>query len=141
QEGYCTDVFFRSGLKFIEENKQRPFFCYIATNAPHSPYNIDPKYSRPYLDQEVPQPMANFYGMIANIDENIGKLLARLKELGLEDNTIVIFMTDNGSAAGTTKPAKPGQWAGFNAGMRDLKGSQYEGGHRVPFLLRLPKQV
>lgn len=141
QAGYCTDIFFQAGLSFIAENRERPFFCYIATNAPHSPYNIDPKYSRPYLDQGVPQPMANFYGMIANIDENLGKLLAGLKEHGLEENTIVIFMTDNGSAAGTAKPAGPGKWSGFSAGMRDQKGSQYEGGHRVPFFVRLPKQV
>lgn len=141
QTGYCTDVFFRAGLKFIEDSRERPFFCYIATNAPHGPYHVDPKYSRPYLDQKVPQPMANFYGMIANIDENIGKLLVRLEELGLAENTIVIFMTDNGSAMGEARPAKDGQWAGYSAGMRDQKGSQYEGGHRVPLFVRLPKNA
>src|SRR5436190_1094949 len=66
---------------------------------------------------------------------------SRLTELGLDENTLVIFMTDNGSAAGTAKPAKEGGWAGFNAGMREQKGSQYEGGHRVPFFMRVPKSV
>jgi arylsulfatase A-like enzyme len=139
QQGYCTDVFFSAATKFIEANRKAPFFCYIATNAPHSPYNVDPKYAKPYVDQGVPQPMANFYGMIANIDENLGKLLARLKELEVEDNTFVIFMTDNGSAAGTEKPANKGAWKGYSAGMKAQKGSQYEGGHRVPFFLRVPK--
>lgn len=142
QEGYCTDVWFREATKFIEKQMEKPFFCYIATNAPHGPYNVDAKYAKPYLDQGVLQPMANFYGMIANIDENIGKLLAKLDEWKLSENTIVIFMTDNGSAMGVL-PAKPGtpadSWHGFNAGMRAQKGSQYEGGHRVPCFIRLHK--
>jgi arylsulfatase A-like enzyme len=135
--GYCTDVFFTRALQFIEKNKDGPFFCYIPTNAPHSPYNVADKYSKPYRDKGVPAQRANFYGMIANIDENVGKLLARLKELGLEENTIVIFMTDNGSAAGYTE--KTGD--GFNAGMRGIKGSEYDGGHRVPCFIRWPGKL
>ncbi|MGI8978989.1 MAG: arylsulfatase [Pirellulaceae bacterium] len=153
QKGYCTDVWFREATKFIEKHKEKPFFCYVATNAPHSPYHVNAKYAQPYLDQEVPQPMANFYGMIANIDENIGKLLGKLDEWKLAENTIVIFMTDNGSAMGVIGPSagagkkKDGdkerpregeKWAGFNAGMRAQKGSQYEGGHRVPCFIRYP---
>jgi arylsulfatase A-like enzyme len=152
QTGYCTDVWFREATKFVEKHKHEPFFCYIATNAPHSPYNVDPKYAEPYLKQGVPQPMANFYGMIANIDENIGKLLAKLDEWKLAENTIVVFMTDNGTAAGVLGGAagskgkkKEGErgrggegesWKGFSAGMRAQKGSQYEGGHRVPCFIR-----
>lgn len=148
QTGYCTDVWFREAAQFIEQNRDRPFFCYLATNAPHSPYNVDASYSQPYVDQGVPQPMANFYGMITNIDRNIGRLLDKLDDWGLSDDTIVIFMTDNGSAAGSVRPrpnarkAKttepPAAWSGFNAGMRDMKGSQYEGGHRVPCFVRWP---
>ncbi|MCE9528499.1 MAG: sulfatase-like hydrolase/transferase, partial [Planctomycetales bacterium] len=133
----------------------KPFFCYLATNAPHSPYNVDAKYAQLYLDKGVPQPMANFYGMIANIDENIGKLLGKLDEWKLAENTIVVFMTDNGSAmgvlpaaaarkgrAGGVSPLIPGEkaWLGFNAGMRAQKGSQYEGGHRVPCFIRYPRR-
>jgi arylsulfatase A-like enzyme len=135
--GYCTDVFFAAALKFIEAGKERPFFCYIPTNAPHAPYNVDEKYSKPYRDRGVPEQRARFYGMIANIDDNVGRLLARLKDLKLDDNTIVVFMTDNGTAAGHTE--KTGD--GFNAGMRSTKGSEYDGGHRVPCFIRWPGQL
>jgi arylsulfatase A-like enzyme len=125
-EGYCTDIWFDGALKFIEANKSRPFFCYIPTNAPHGPYNVADKYSKPYRDKGVNANQANFYGMITNIDENMGRLMRRLKGLDLEDNTILIFMTDNG-----TSGSYPG-------GMRGKKGSEYEGGHRVPFFVRWP---
>jgi arylsulfatase A-like enzyme len=140
QQGYCTDVWFREAARFIEANKSQPFFCYLATNAPHGPYNVDPKYSQPYREKGVPDQMANFYGMIANIDENIGQLMTKLDEWKLSDDTMVIFMTDNGSAAGTVRgrAAKSSSWNGFNAGMREFKGSQYEGGHRVPCWIRWP---
>jgi arylsulfatase A-like enzyme len=146
-EGYCTDVFFSQATKFIESNTSRPFFVYLPTNVPHGPFNVDPKYSRPYLDKGVPGTMANFYGMIENADENVGRLLRRLKELGLEENTIFIFMSDNGTAAGVARSQNKqkqnqtaASWKGFNAGMRGQKGSRYEGGHRVPFFLRWPGQ-
>ena len=138
-EGYCTDVWFTDALRFIEENRDRPFFAYISTNAPHGPYLVDDKYSKPYRDQGVPGAMSNFYGMITNIDENLGRLRTRLKELELEKNTILVFMTDNGSAAGWRAPANAaGNWRGFNAGMRGGKGSEYDGGHRVPFFIHWP---
>ena len=125
-EGYCTDVWFDGAMKFIEANKNRPFFCYVPTNAPHGPYNVAEKYSKPYLDKGVKAGQANFYGMITNIDENMGRLMRRLKELEIEENTILIFMTDNGTSASAA------------GGMRGQKGSEYEGGHRVPFFIRWP---
>jgi len=83
---------------------------------------------------------ANFYGMIASLDHNMGLLRARLKDLGLADNTILIFLTDNGTAAGARfKGLDSEALAGFNAGMRGKKSSVYEGGHRVPFFLHWPK--
>ena len=138
-EGYCTDVWFHAAEEFIEEHREGPFFAYIPTNAPHSPFNVDERYSRPYIDMGVPPTMARFYGMITNIDENIGRLRARLRELRIEENTLLIFMTDNGSAAGwRARSGEPGSWKGFNAGMRAGKGSEYEGGHRVPFFVHWP---
>ena len=128
--GYCTDVFFSAAQQFIEKNKDGPFFCYIPTNAPHAPYNVAKEYSKPYVDQGVRSPRAQFYGMILNLDENVGRLLARLRELGLEQDTIVIFMTDNGT------PIDPMLVAAFNARMRGFKGSEYDGGHRVPCFVR-----
>ncbi len=138
--GYCTDIWFANALKFIEKNKDRPFFVYLSTNAPHGPYLVADKYWKPYAERGVPDTMAHFYGMITNIDENMGKLTAGLKRWGLEDNTVLIFMTDNGSAAGWGRRRKQeGTWNGFNAGMRAGKGSEYDGGHRVPFFIRWPE--
>ena len=138
--GYCTDVWFRDALRFIEENRHRPFFVYLSTNAPHGPYLVDEKYWKPYAEKGVPESMARFYGMITNIDENMGELTSKLEAWGLEENTILIFMTDNGSSAGAGRRRKePGTWGGFNAGMRAGKGSEYDGGHRVPLFVRWPK--
>ncbi|QYM78616.1 arylsulfatase [Horticoccus luteus] len=144
--GYCTDVFFSRALQFIEANKDRPFFAYIATNVPHAPYIVPERYTQPYTEKGVPRPMDSFYGMIANMDENLGRLRARLQELGLAENTILIFASDNGTAAGVAganrfgaPPPPPGSWPGFNAGMRGVKGSEYDGGHRTPCFIRWPR--
>jgi arylsulfatase A-like enzyme len=137
-EGYCTDVFFREAMRFIEKNKDRPFFCYLATNAPHAPLNVEDRYADLYRGK-VPENRARFYGMITNIDDNFGLLHKRLQELGLEENTIVIFMTDNGSAGGATVSRDGFVQDGYNAGLRGLKNSPYDGGHRVPFFIRWPQ--
>ena len=138
-EGYCTDIWFQEALKFIERNRQKPFFCYIPTNAPHSPFLVDPVYSDPYVPLTPHQQRANFYGMLANIDENVGGLRRRLAEMGLAENTIFIFMTDNGSGGGLDVNDNQFVTSGFNAGMRGQKGSEYDGGHRVPFFLNWPE--
>ncbi|MEC7565531.1 MAG: arylsulfatase [Planctomycetota bacterium] len=138
QTGYCTDVWFSDALRFIEKNRKRPFFAYISTNAPHGPYLVDKKYSQPYKDKGVGSPQAEFYGMIENIDENVGRLVEKLAQLKLTENTILVFTTDNGSAAGHRVIAGA-KWQGFNAGMRAGKGSEYDGGHRVPFFVHWPQ--
>jgi len=130
--GYCTDVWFDGALEFIEANQDRPFFAYLPTNAAHGPFLVAERYSKPFRNKGVPSPRAEFYGMIVNIDENMARLERHLEKLGLADNTILIFMTDNGTAAGMRGSG------GFNAGMRGTKGSQYEGGHRVPCFIRWP---
>lgn len=129
-QGFCTDVFFEYAKRFIRQQSQqgKPFLAYIATNAPHGPMHAPEDASRPYQDQNVQ--LANFYGMIANIDENVGALRQFLRDEGLEKNTIFIFTTDNGSSSG---------FQVFNAGMRGNKGSEYDGGHRVPFFLHWPE--
>ncbi len=143
--GYCTDVFFDEAMRFIEANRTQPFFAYIATNVPHSPFIVPDKYRRPYTERGVPAPMDSFYGMIENMDENVGRLMERLHVLGLAENTILIWTTDNGTGAGLAgvnrfvAAAQPdGGWNGFTAGMRGHKGTEYDGGHRVPFFLRWP---
>ncbi len=138
-EGYCTDVWFNNAKKYIETNKDKPFFCYLSTNAAHSPYFVADKYSDPYKNNED-IPNASFYGMIANVDENLGKLVTYLESIHLMDNTILIFTTDNGTAKGA-KIEKGGDRLdgfiakGYNAGMRGVKASMYEGGHRVPLFI------
>lgn len=136
-KGYCTDVFFDEAKKFIRKNKENPFFCYIATNAPHAPYNVETKYADLYRGK-VMERRARFYGMITNIDENFGKLRQLLKEEGLEENTILIFMTDNGSSCAISCDEQGNIIEGYNAGLRGTKGSPYDGGHRVPFFIRYP---
>ncbi len=140
-EGYCTDVWFNATLDFIEEKKngQEPFFAYLATNAPHGPYHVDSSYIRPYLgnpDIVVP----NFYGMITQLDDNMRVLMNKLEEWGISENTILIFMTDNGSSAAARLDREGYVRKGYNAGLRGMKGSQYEGGHKVPCFIRWPKQ-
>jgi arylsulfatase A-like enzyme len=123
-QGYCTDVFFNQALSWIDAKRRakQPFYVQIATNAPHAPHVIADKYTEPYHGK-VPPEVAKFYGMIANIDENLGKLRERLAEWNLDDNTLLIFMTDNGTATGEKV---------FNAGMRGKKVTPWLGGTRVP---------
>lgn len=142
-QGYCTDVFFREAMRFITEHRDEPFFCYIAPNAPHGPWNVEPEYSEMYRGLTDNDSRERFYGMITNIDENFGKLTRHLEELGLSEDTILVFMTDNGTAIGVDLDESqfPIEGLGsYNAGMRGLKGSPYEGGHRVPFFLRFPAE-
>jgi arylsulfatase A-like enzyme len=123
-EGYCTDVFYKQARGWIKSQSEadKPFFTYISTNAPHSPYIAKPEDAALYEDKVDNKQLAHFYGMIHNIDANIGMLLADLKEWGIERETIVIFINDNGTAAGASV---------FNAGMRGSKGSLWLGGTRA----------
>ena len=141
-DGYCTDVWFREAMAFIERQAEggenRPFFCYLSTNAPHGPFRVPDAYGEVYRRKGVEGDRANFWGMITNIDDNMARLRHHLRVLGLEENTILIFMTDNGSAAGCDLDAQQFVRAGYNAGMRGKKGSPYEGGHRVPLFMHWP---
>lgn len=136
-DGYCTEVWFDGAMKFIEDNKNKPFFAYISTNAPHGPFLVDPKYTKMYKDKDN-VPNAEFYGMITNIDENIARLREHLEKLDLTDDTILIFTTDNGTAGGYDPAKGKAASIGFNAGMRGKKSSEYDGGHRVPFFMHYP---
>lgn len=131
-QGFCTDVFFQQGLAWIKERKDqnKPFFAYIPTNAPHGPFLCPDKY-KPYLTKHTDNARrVGFYGMIHNIDDNMGLLMSKLDEWGLSDNTLLIFMSDNGSAAGD-----------YPAGMKGRKGSADEGGSRVPVFWRWPNKL
>ena len=129
--GYCTDVFFAEAIKWIGANRSRPFFAQIATNAPHAPLVCPAEYQEPYQRAGLDEKTAAYYGMITNIDDNIGRLLEALQKQQLEQNTLIIFMTDNGHALG----------GGYNAGMRGQKGTPYEGGTRVPAFFCWPERL
>jgi arylsulfatase len=128
-KGYCTDIYFDEAMHFISDRKAagEPFFVYLPLNAAHSPLLVPDKYRQLYAGQS--DGVARFFGMIANIDENMGRLDSLLNEQGLRDNTIVIYMTDNGGTVGVPI---------FNAGMRGKKMELYDGGHRVPCFVRWP---
>ncbi len=130
-QGFCTDVFFDEAMRFIRESaaQEKPFFAFVSTNAPHGPFHCPDEYWKPYLKKGVTEREAIFFGMIANIDENVERMRKELDEMGIADNTIFIFTTDNGTASGQ---------AIYNAGMRGIKGSPYDGGHRVPFIMHWP---
>ena len=135
-QGFCTDVFFDEAITFIENNKEEPFLCYLSLNAPHSPFNVPEDYYKRYeKESELLESQKRFYGMISNIDDNFERLRQKLEQLQIMDNTILIFTTDNGTSNGYQFDQKENKWYGYNAGMRGTKTSEYDGGHRVPFLL------
>ena len=141
--GYCSDVYTDAAIAFIGKNRERPLFVYLPFNCPHGPFQIDDKYADPYRQQDLSenrfrgpgQPvgqisapdMARVYGMETNLDDNVGRLLDKLDEWKLADNTIVILLTDNG-------PATPR----YRSGLRGLKGTVYEGGTRTACVIRGP---
>ena len=129
-QGYIADVLTEAALRFIDVNRQQPFFCYLAFNTPHSPLQVPDEYFDAFTRRGLDATLASIYGMVANIDDNVGRLLARLDELRLRDDTIVIFLSDNGP-----------QGDRYNAGMRGRKGTVHEGGGRVPFFVRWPPRL
>lgn len=143
--GYCSDIFANEAIDFIESNHDKPFFCYLSFNAPHTPLQVPKKYyemykdvdpssgfekdNRPFvaMNERNKEDARKVYAMVTNIDDNIGRLLQKLETLQIAKNTVVIFMTDNGP-----------QHIRYVAGMRGRKGSVYNGGVRVPFYMKYP---
>ncbi|MCI0625267.1 MAG: arylsulfatase [Acidobacteria bacterium] len=126
-KGFITDVLTDAALKFIGAKHDQPFFCYLSYNAPHSPFQTPDQYFDKYKAKGLDDYLSSVYGMVESVDDNVGRVLKRLDELKLRENTIVIFLTDNGPNG-----------ARFNGGMRGVKGSLHEGGSRVPFFLHWP---
>lgn len=132
-KGFCTDVFFQAALGWIRKQHQSktPYFAYVTLNAPHDPYIAPEKYTKRFADDGWDSLTQGRYGMIENIDDNFGLLMSKLDEWNAWDNTLVIFMTDNGQArrSGTLNGK---QTPIFSAGFKTGKGSTYEGGTHVP---------
>ncbi|GAB3547203.1 arylsulfatase [Spirosoma fluminis] len=129
-KGFITDVLTDAALHFISKHKARPFFCYVPFNAPHSPHQVPDRYFDKYKAKGLDNEQASIYGMVENIDDNVGRLLVRLDQLGLAQNTIVVFATDNGPNGHR-----------FNGQMKGIKGSVDEGGVRVPLFMRWPARI
>ncbi len=132
-KGYCTDVFFAQATTWIDSVKgKKPFFAYIPTNAPHSPLQVKPEDEARYTGKVADAATAKYFGMVANIDDNVGRLLDRLATWGLERDTLVVFMNDNGGTGGVRV---------FNAGMRAQKGTPWLGGTRSSSFWRWPARL
>ncbi|UJH68914.1 arylsulfatase [Allomuricauda sp. SCSIO 65647] len=147
-QGYCSDIFTEEAIRFIEKNKSGSFFCYLSFNAPHTPLQVPEQYYQLYSQvdpaagfEDDPRPFVEMteqdkedarrvYAMVTNIDDNIEKIVQKLKDLNIEENTLIIFMTDNGP-----------QQVRYVAGMKGRKGSVHNGGVRVPFYLKYPARL
>jgi arylsulfatase A-like enzyme len=128
--GYCTDLFFDAAIDFIERHRDEPFFVYLATNAPHTPLEVDDKLVEPYRAMGLSDTTAKVYAMVENIDTNFGRLVAQLDKLKLRDNTLVIFLTDNGP-----------QQERYTYNLRGRKTMTYEGGIHVPSFWQWPARL
>jgi len=136
-EGFCTDLFFQAALAWIKKQHEskKPYFAYVALNAPHGPMIAPEKYKKRFLDDGYDEQTAARYGMIENIDDNFGLMMAKLAEWNALENTLVIFMTDNGMSMAPIK--RNGETIiPFNAGLKGRKNSPYEGGTHVPFFVQ-----
>ena len=136
-KGFCTDVFFRAALGWIKNQHESntPFFAYITLNAPHGPMIAPEKYKKRFRDLGWDESTQGRYGMIENIDDNFGLLMDKLDQWKLWENTLVVFMTDNGQA-GRSGKLNGKRTPIFTAGFKSGKGSPYEGGTHVPAFWR-----
>lgn len=132
-KGFCTDVFFDAAEGWIQKQHagKQPYFAYISLNAPHGPAVAPAEYKKRFLDAGYDNKTAARYGMIENIDDNFGHMMSLLEEWGALENTIVIFMTDNGMSMPSITRNKE-KFKPFNANMRGGKNSPNEGGSHVP---------
>lgn len=135
--GYVTDILTDNAIDFIKQDKERgrPFFLYLAYNAPHHPLTAPEDDIKPYRDAGLSDETSRFYGMISNLDKNIGRLLGELDRLSLDKNTIVIFMSDNGTSSLLKEKDR------YQSGLRGYKSFMYENGIRVPFCIRWPDRI
>lgn len=132
-EDYSHTRIANETLKFIEENKDRPFFCYAAWTPPHDEWVIPD--SAPFSEKPWPEEMRNYAAMVALVDKDVGRLMQKLKDLDIDDNTLVIFSSDNGANDECIEPLKS------TGGLRGFKRILYEGGIRAPFIARMPGKI
>lgn len=123
--GYITDVFTDAAIEFLRDNGDQPFFLYVPYNVPHSPHFVDDAFIEPYLEKGLALRDARIYGMITHMDQAVGRLLDAMDDEGLRENTLVVFLGDNGGVSRHNR-----LW------LRGGKGSPFEGGIRIPAFFR-----
>jgi arylsulfatase A-like enzyme len=132
-KGYCADIFTDAAIEFIKDSKDTPFFVYLALNTPHHPLTVGDSYAQPYRDAGLSEETSRYYGMISNIDDNFGRVVQTLKAKGIDDNTIIVFLGDNGTSS---LHKQDDLW---EVGLRGRKTYVYENGIRVPMFIHLPE--
>ncbi len=130
--GYCNDIYTKEAIHFLKSVNDRPFFLYFSTNLPHHPLTAPEEDRQVFLDKKLSGETAQFYGMIRNTDRNIGRLVEALKQLGVLENTIIVFLGDNGTSSLLRESDR------YDGGLRGRKGQVYEGGIRVPCFISWP---
>jgi arylsulfatase/arylsulfatase A len=137
REGYCTDIFTEAAIDWLQEEPSggRPFLCVLSTNAPHSPFEIARDWWSKYDNGQLPEKWAKIYGMVENIDWNLGRLRQTIEAIGATDETIVLFVSDHGPCGSALVDGKDR----FNRGLRGRKGQIYQGGLEVPCFWHWPK--
>lgn len=130
--GFCADIFTDAALDFIRDAQDNPFFVFLSLNTPHHPLTAADRFVQPYRDAGLSEETARYYGMITNIDDNFGRVVDLLKQQGKLDDTLILFMGDNGTSSLHTQPDL------WESGLRGRKTYVYENGIRVPMFVRWP---
>ncbi len=133
--GYCMDVYTNEAIRLMERAKKedKPFFIYLPTTLAHVPLQVSEEYYKPFMEQGISEETARAYGMIQSIDKNFGRLLGKLQEMKMRDNTLVIYTSDNGQSSHDLDR--------YHANLRGLKGFMYEGGVKVPCFMQFPNGI